>query len=102
MGATGTAVLDFGPFPGVSDTAVSITGQADLVADSTMEAWIVPMTTDDHSIDEHWVETVMVRAATPVAGSGFTVYGWNTNQITGPGDTSPLLYGKFTFGWVWS
>lgn len=96
MGAQGTAILDFGAFPGASDTSLTITGQATIAADSEVEAWVLPATTSDHSVDEHLVEELEVIAHTPVAGTGFTIFG----RCTGRGDVR--LYGKFTVGWVWN
>lgn len=84
MGATGTTTIDFGAFPGKSDASVDVTGQAAIVAGSLVEAWIRPADTADHSADEHMMETLKVVAGNIVAGTGFTIYGLNTNQINEP------------------
>ncbi len=42
MGATGKTTIDFGAFPGKSDTSVAITGQAAIIAGSLVEALIRP------------------------------------------------------------
>lgn len=97
MGATGTADLDFGAFPGKSDTSVAVTGQAGIASGSLVEAWIRPEATADHSADEHLVETLRVEAGSIVAGTGFTIYGLNSGQI---GNTR--LYGLFKAAWVWN
>lgn len=76
----GTVLLDFGAFPGAVSASVAITGQAGILASSLVEAWVLPLDTADHSADEHMMETLGVFAATIVAGVGFTVYGFNTNQ----------------------
>ncbi len=126
MGATGTATIDFGSFPGKSDAFVAITGQAAIVANSLIEAWIRPAATADHTADEHMVETLKVIAGNIVAGTGFTIYGFNTNQINEPmeplrvapfrtaaapvygyvvpskGGMGTRLYGLFTVAWVWN
>jgi hypothetical protein len=132
MGATGVAILDFGAFPGASDASVAVTGQAAIVTGSLMEAWIRPVATADHSVDEHLVETLKVIAHSIVAGTGFTISGFNTNQIQEPLEapgvgrtmtTSPTagqntgqqpawpgsvggmgtrLYGQFTVSWAWN
>lgn len=128
MGAQGTAVLDFGAFPGLSDASVAVTGQAAIVAGSLVEAWIRPVATADHTADEHMVETLKVFAGNIVAATGFTIYGFNTSEINEPlerfrGKTVPLLgsltdppavqqptrggqgtriYGTWTIAWVWS
>lgn len=84
MGATGTATLDFGAFPGKSDASVAVTGQAAIVSGSLVEAWIRPVATADHTADEHMVETLKVFAADIVAATGFTIYGFNTSEINEP------------------
>ena len=73
--------MDFGVFPGVSDASVAVTGQAAIVAGSLVEAWIRPEATADHSADEHMLETLKVFAANIVAGTGFTIYGFNTSEL---------------------
>lgn len=130
MGATGTAVLDFGAFPGKSDASVDVTGQSGIVTGSLVEAWIRPAATADHSADEHMLETIKVFAANIVAGTGFTIYGFNTSEIneheppqfiTHQGQSvagSPRqagrwpatysegrgtrIYGAFTIAWAWN
>ena len=114
---SGTATLDFGAFPGKSDASVVITGQAAIVAGSLVEAWIRPVATADHTADEHMAETLKVFAGNIVAGTGFTIYGFNTNQINEPilqprgragswndgaGGRGTLIYGQFTVAWVWA
>lgn len=132
MATTGTATLDFGAFPGASDASVAVTGQAGIVSGSLVEAWLRPVATADHSADEHMVETLKVFAGNIVAATGFTIYGFNTNQInepspaprtartavlptaamtTGPLNNpaasivqgkSPRIYGQWTIAWVWN
>lgn len=127
MATTGTALLDFGSFPGASDASIVITGQAGILSNSFVEAWIFPADTVDHSADEHLVETIKVMAGNIVAGTGFTIYGINTNQINEPlefggisgfrsaaatvygsdtqnsvGGMGTRIYGKWNIGWVWT
>jgi hypothetical protein len=97
MAATGTTTIDFGAFPGTADTSVAVTGQTGIVAGSLVEAWIRPVATADHSADEHLVEKVRVMAGNIVAGTGFTIYGFNDREL---GDTR--LYGLFTTAWAWN
>ena len=92
--ATGNATLDFGAFPGSSDTSVAVTGQTGITTSSFVEAWLVPTATADHSADEHIVETIKVIAGNIVNGTGFTIYGVNT------GDNS-RIYGSWSVSWVW-
>lgn len=95
-GASGTAVLDFGAFPGSSDASVVVAGQANILSSSIPEAYIVPSPTADHSADEHRVEELSVVAGNVVAGTGFTIYG----KSTAFGDAA-LCSGKWNIGWVW-
>lgn len=91
--ANGTATLDFGAFPGTTDTSVTVTGQTGILSTSPVEAWILPAATVEHTADEHWVEALKVVAGNVVAGTGFTVYGRTEDNTR--------LYGRFNVGWVW-
>lgn len=126
MPGSGTATLNFGAFPGVSDASVAVTGQTAIVAGSLVEAWIRPTATADHTADEHMIETLKVFAANIVAGTGFTIYGFNTSQLNEPltapaikgkqsgatasinipapseGGAGTRLYGTFTCAWAWN
>lgn len=127
VGTTGTAVLDFGGYPGTSDASVDVTGQAGIVGTSVVEAWLRLEATGDHSADEHWVESLEVYAGNIVDGVGFTIYGKNLAQVvpqsptnflsqarvTGPGTganqvratpfvKTPRLYGQWNVQWRWS
>jgi hypothetical protein len=127
MGAQGPATLDFGAFPGQSDASVAVTGQAGIVAGSLVEAWIRPEATADHSADEHMLETLKVFAGNIVAGTGFTIYGFNTSEVNEPLDKGPAvnplrqvltsgatdpvpyrggqgtrIYGQWSVAWVWN
>lgn len=96
MGANAQATIDFGAFPGKSDTSLAITGQAGIAADSEVEAWIMPLATADHTADEHLVERIDVFAGNIIPGTGFTIYA----MFRGLGDTR--AYGQWNVGWVWN
>ena len=104
---TGTATIDFGAFPGKSDGSIVVIGQAAILAGSFVEAWLRPVVTADHSADEHMVETLKVVAGDIVAATGFTIYGFNTNQIHEPdepkfsGGRGTRIYGLWTIAWAW-
>lgn len=101
MGAKGLAVLDFGAFPGKSDAFVAVTGQSGILIGSLVEAWIRPMATADHSADEHLVESLNIMAGNIIAGTGFTIYGLNTSQLSSHGQ-GMRLYGQWNIAWVWN
>lgn len=91
MGASGTATLNFGATP-VSDVSLAI-AQPAILAGSLVEAWIWPLTTADHTADEHLVEDLHVYAGTVVAGVGFTIYLLSRN-LNGS-------FGEWSVAWVW-
>ena len=94
MSTQGTALLDFGAFPGAQYATVAVTGQAAIVAGSLVEAWIRPVATADHTADEHIVDPPRVVAADIVGGAGFTVHGFSVD--------TKRHHGKYTVAWVWN
>ncbi len=126
MGAqsTATTTVDFGVFPGKTDTSLAITGQTGILAASLVEAWMLPQATADHTADEHWVEDIMVVAGNIVVGTGFTIYARIIDpetiapvlpdaRVVGPGtganqprpEPAPpatRLYGLYTVAWCWN
>lgn len=91
-GATGTTVVDFGT-AGAMSASVAVTGQANIVAGSAVDAWLVATATADHSVDEHLAENINVMAGAIVPGTGFTIFALS--------QTLPL-YGKWAVSWSWS
>lgn len=89
---SGSTTIDFGVFPGATDVSLAITGQGAIVAGSTVQAWIRPVATADHTVDEHRVEEIEIVADTIVAGTGFTIFGRTNNH---------RLYGLWTVAWEW-
>lgn len=100
MGASGTAVIDFGAAPGKTDASVVVTGQASIATDSEVGAWLLLTATSDHSADEHRVEAIQISAGAIVAGTGFTIYGDSLMQTPGPG--SHFIYGQWNVAWAWN
>lgn len=123
---SGATTVNFGAFPGASDASVTITGQTGILAGSKVKAYIIATATSDHSADEHWLETIDVKAGNIVAGTGFTIYAKNTNMLCEPvaeqwagtrlagpgtgvnqirpdngGGKGTRLYGEFTVAWEW-
>lgn len=107
----GQAEIDFGAFPGASDTSLAITGQAAILTTAKVRATVTAKATTDHSADEHWVESLTVMAGNISAGVGFTIYARNGNQVSAPtgvlrgssaGSDGTRLYGKFTINWDWA
>ena len=91
----GTALLDFGVFPGTNEASVAVTGQASILSTSKAEAYMMG---DDTSADYNAADVrylaalVGLTCGTPTVGVGFTVYGRSTEQ----------LQGKIPLRYVWS
>jgi hypothetical protein len=112
MGAAGTALVNFGAFPGQSDVIVVISAPGIYVG-ALVEAWILPASTADHSPDEHTVETLTIKAdqSTIIANTSFAVHVANTSQLDDAnpnagqgvniGGTGTRIYGQWSIGWVW-
>ena len=125
-GAQGLTTINFGAFPGSSDASLAITGQAGIDSASVVTAWLQPADTDDHTADEHRIETISVMAGNVIGGTGFTIYAQNTSQTNEPlldngasnsrpaattvygytgmsvGGKGTRIYGKWTVAWKWS
>jgi hypothetical protein len=97
MAAQGTTLLNFGAFPGAQQASVAVTGQTGILSTSLVEAWLYPVATADHSVDEQILDSsvICITAATIVAGTGFTIYGQLDN-------TQSNLYGNYNVAWVWN
>lgn len=93
-GNKGTAVADFGPWPGESFVTVAITSETGITSGAAVEAWVRPTDTADHTADEHKVAPLIVTAGDVVAGTGFTI----NVHYNGPS----LTYGQWALWWVWS
>lgn len=94
MGAQGTAIVDFGAYPGVTQATIAVTGQGAIVTTNSVEAWIRPQdATAAHTVDEHILERLNVVAGNIVAATGFTIYVECLNGRT---------YGTYNINWVWN
>lgn len=92
--ASGTTEVDFGVFPGALDASVAVTGQANIVAGSLVEAWIRPVLSSDssHSADEHIYDPPDIVAGNIVGATGFTIYA--TSKSSSP------HFGKYVVAWA--
>lgn len=124
-GATGTAIVNFGAFPGSQDTSVFVP-ETSVTSGSVIQAWLMAGTTADHNSEEHMLETITVVPGEPIAGTGFIVYARNNSQLNEPltlinpvqfktiqtqiaGSSTPgyggratQIYGQWKIGWRWS
>jgi hypothetical protein len=127
MGAQGKTTIDFGAFPGASDTFADVVA-AGVISTSCVEAWIHPAATADHTVDEHMLETLKVFGIY-ISDGNIRIHGFNTSEIHEPLQRVPVeatpgaglaihrplevqiplqggigtrLYGLFTVAWVWN
>jgi hypothetical protein len=113
MGASGTAILDFGAFPGQSETFLVVSAPG-ITPTSLLEAWIMPAQTADHSSDEHQIETLTVKAdqSSIITNTSFVIRLTNTSQLSEPvsklgaqgaavGGIGTTIFGTWQLGWVW-
>lgn len=92
---TGTATINFGTGLGSQEASVAVTGLTAISATSKCEAWIMADdTSSNHTAADHKYAPlfIVLTCGTPTAGTGFTIYGRSTEQMTG----------QFTLRWVWS
>jgi hypothetical protein len=125
-GSQSVTTIDFGAFPGSSDASLAITGQTGIDSASVVTAWLQPADTDDHTADEHRLETISVMAGNVIPGVGFTIYATNNSQRNEPlskpaidrfrsaattvygyagesvGGRGTMIYGKWSVAWKWS
>lgn len=93
--ATGTAIVDFGAYPGSNEASVAVTGQTTISATSKAEAFIMADDTSvDHTANDHKYGALFIglSCGTPTASTGFTIYARSTEK----------LQGKWTIRWVWA
>lgn len=69
----GVRVVDLGAFPGTGDATLVVTEQTGILPTALIAAWIVPIATTDHSVDEHRIEPPLVSAHSITADSGFSI-----------------------------
>lgn len=108
----GQTTVNFGVAPGATDTSTTITGQTNIVAGSSVDAWIIAAPTADHSADEHWVDPPLIYAGNIIPGVGFTIYAKCNDNPGGPdpafyelaaGNNSGGVncYGAWSVAWQW-
>ena len=126
MGAQGTATLDFGAFPGSSVTNVDVVATG-VISTSAVEAWIRPVATADHTVEDHII-TPMRVVGQYLSDGNIRIYGININDVIPPLEPlpmarkradgtatvhlrlktnlarqpSPMLVGQYNVWWVWN
>lgn len=124
MGAQGTAVLDFGAFPGSSVTSVDVVTTG-VTSTSAVEAWVRPVASADHTVEDHIIAPIRV-VGQYLSDNNIRIYGINSNDVMPPMEQvidnrhstpvtvaarplvrqqrqgSPMLVGQYNVWWVWN
>lgn len=82
---TGSAVIDFGAYPGQHEASVEVTGLADILATDHAEAWFMSEATVDHTASDHRFASALISltCSTPTGGVGFTITGTSIHKMQG-------------------
>lgn len=91
----GTAIIDFGAYPGNNEASVAVTGQATILATSKAEAYVMADDTSaDHTAADHryFPRLASLTCGTPTAATGFTIYARSEHK----------LQGQWTVRFVWA
>lgn len=92
---TGTAVINFGAHPGVNEASLVVTGLGTISATSKVECFVMgDDTSSNHTAADHKYLTQFASftCGTPVAATGFTIYGRSIHKLTG----------EYTLRYVWA
>ena len=81
----GTAVIDFGSFPGSNQASVNITGQGSILSSNVANAKIRQEATLDHTINDHNYIALFtnITCSQPSDGVGFTINVTSEYQLIG-------------------
>lgn len=92
---TGTAIIDFGSFPGSNEAIVVVTGQGTIGAGSKADAYFMADdTTIDHTANDHRYADILISmtCGAIVPGASFTIFALSEHQ----------MQGSFQVRWVWA
>lgn len=112
-----TTTIDFGPFPGSASARTEIDLSAtEYDPNATIDVWIAPVDTSDHTADEHAADPPLVSAEVrdgkiviqafasgrdkPIPDG--TPFGNTANSQRPIGNQQPMPYGVWTVGWALS
>lgn len=91
----GTAIVDFGGWPGNSIAPIVVTGQAGILAGSNVQAFVMADdTTADHTANDHRYAALLLglSCGAVVPGTGFTIFA----------TCADLMQGTFNIRWQWA
>lgn len=77
---SGTALLDFGAFPGSPQASLVVASPNILNPLAQIDAWVLPAATADHTSDEHLIDPPRVAAINTTPGTSFTLYAFPSGR----------------------
>lgn len=95
MSATGTAIINFGAYPGSNEASAAVTGQAEITEAAKAEAFFMADdTTPDHTAADHrWAPVfISLSCGAATAATGFTIHARSTQK----------MQGQWAVRWVWA
>lgn len=92
--ATGSAVIDFGAYPGSNEASVTVTGQSTILSTTNVEAWLMAEPATGHTINDATYAALLIAltCGAPTAATGFTIYARSAEK----------MQGQFKVRWVWA
>ena len=92
--AVGSAVIDFGAWPGSNEASAAVTGQASILATSGAEAYLMAEAAGTHTAADARYAALLIglSCSVPVAADGFTIYARSLHK----------MQGQFAVRWVWA
>ncbi len=91
----GTAIIDFGSYPGSNEAFVDVSGLGTISITSKAEAFVMGDDTSiDHTADDHRYFALFagLSCGTPVNATGFRIYARSFEKLTG----------EWTVRYVWT
>ena len=76
--SSGVAVIDFGSFPGSPSATTTVVAGAAADPNAVIDAWVVPIATADHSVEEHQGDPPLVSAV--VSGGNIVISGFPSGR----------------------
>ena len=92
---TGTAVIDFGAFPGSNEASIVVSGQASIGSGSKVSAYFMADdTTSDHTANDHKYAPLLIGLSCGAisVGASFTIFARCMDK----------MQGTFQIRWVWA
>ena len=79
----GEATLNFGSAPGTNTVTTTVTGEAGILATSSVQAYLMGDSTATHNAYEHEIVPMTITCGNIVAGTGFDIIASSELRLTG-------------------